>query len=79
VAMAKSDFAAENPGVELVQAGIRKQYSERTLVYVRFVHTPATALPRKAGIWERELLYESADGQWRCVETRGDTYIRPAR
>ena len=79
IAIAESDFAKLNPKIEIVETGIRQRAADRVLVYVRFVHTPATAFPPKASIWESELLYVSKDGEWQCIESRGASYIRPAR
>ena len=62
-----------------METGVRKRAADRVIVYVRFVRTPATAFPPKAGIWEREMVYDRKDDKWQCIESRGDDYIRPAR
>jgi len=79
IAIAESDFARQNPEIEVVETGIRKRDATGVVVYVRFVRTPAIAFPPKASIWERELVYASNNAGWQCVESRGDNYIRPAR
>lgn len=79
IAMAESEFGRQHPEIEILETGIRKRETDRVLVYIRFVHTPATAIPSKAGVWERNLLYASKDGRWQCIESRGDNWIRPMR
>lgn len=78
-AIAESDFRKENPEIGIVESGIRSRAADRVVVYVRFVHTPASAFPPKAGIWERELLYAREDGKWQHAGSAGDKYVRPAR
>lgn len=79
IAVAKSDFIKGHPKIEIVESGIRRREADRIVVYVRFVSTPATAFPPKAGIWEDEMVYVAKDGKWECMSVKGGNYIRPAR
>ena len=79
VAVARTDFRKARPNVEIVESGVRKRDSDQTIVYVRFVNTPATAFPQQAGIWEDEMVYQNKDGKWQCMASKGSNYIRPAR
>ncbi len=79
IALAKSDFARQRPGVRIVESGIRSRTAGRVVIYVHFVDAPPTPLPSKPDIWERVLVYESKEGKWQCVGSAGDSYVRPVR
>jgi hypothetical protein len=79
IAVARSDFIERHPKIEIVESGLRKRVADRVVVYVRFVSTPATAFPPRAGIWEDEMVYMTKDGKWQCVSVEGGKFIRPAR
>jgi hypothetical protein len=79
IAIAKGDFAKGHPDIEVTESGIRKRDANRTVVYVRYVSTPANASPARASIWEDVMVYENKEGRWRCMSTAGAVYIRPAR
>jgi hypothetical protein len=78
VTTAQSDFADKYPGVQMVGAGIRSRDADRVYVYVRYIYTPLTAFPPKAGIYETEMQYRRRDGKWLLVEVIGGRYIKPA-
>jgi len=79
IATARSDFRKARPGVEIVESGVRRRDADQTIVYVRFVSTPATAFPQQAGIWEDEMVYKTEGGKWQCMSSKGGIYVRPAR
>jgi hypothetical protein len=79
IAVARSDFIKAHPNAKIVESGVSRRNADQTIVYVRFVSTPATALPQQAGIWEDEMVYQTKDGKWQCMASKGSTYIRPAR
>jgi hypothetical protein len=79
VAVARADFRKERPNVKIVESGVRRRDADHTIVYVRFVSTPATAFPQQAGIWEDERVYKSEGGKSLCMSSKSGKYIRPAR
>ena len=79
VAVARADLRKTRPNIEIVESGVRRRDADQTIVYVRFVSTPAAAFPQQAGIWADEMVYKSEGGKWQCMSSKGGTYIRPAK
>jgi len=78
VRLAQVEFAERNPGSKIVSARARESDADHVCVRIRFVHTPASSFPPRAGVWEMEMGYEREDTGWRLVYQKGSKYIKPA-